>query len=208
MIYVTGVILWYINLTFTLDIQLPTDQTLTKNVKKISMLCLFTSHCALCWMFFGPAIWINSFAIFWYISVSTVDLLGPSQCKINLSFSSFSFLLFFFSLLFALFSDFLVFTLPRNWVLVSHDFELAYLWGLLICFCLTKNPCRVASTGLLLGKNAVFNINSNIVIHLHHFHRNNLLNHDISKFCHHWPQAWCVSWSLTASFGVISRWPF
>ena len=33
----------------------------------------------LCWMFLGPAIWINGFANFGYISVSTIDLLGPGQ---------------------------------------------------------------------------------------------------------------------------------
>ena len=36
-------------------------------------------HLALCWMFLGPAIWINSLANFGYISVSTFDLLGPGQ---------------------------------------------------------------------------------------------------------------------------------
>ena len=30
-------------------------------------------------MFLGPAIWIDSFANFEYISVSTIDLLGPGQ---------------------------------------------------------------------------------------------------------------------------------
>ena len=33
----------------------------------------------LCQMFLGPAIWINCFANFQYISVSTIDLLGPGQ---------------------------------------------------------------------------------------------------------------------------------
>ena len=30
-------------------------------------------------MFLGPAIWIDGFAKFEYISVSTIDLLGPGQ---------------------------------------------------------------------------------------------------------------------------------
>ena len=30
-------------------------------------------------MFLGPAIWIDGFANFEYISVSTIDLLGPGQ---------------------------------------------------------------------------------------------------------------------------------
>ena len=38
----------------------------------------------LCWMFLGPAIWINCFANFEYISVSTIDLLGPGNVKIHL----------------------------------------------------------------------------------------------------------------------------
>ena len=33
----------------------------------------------LCWMFLGPAIWINGFSNFQYISVSTFDHLGPGQ---------------------------------------------------------------------------------------------------------------------------------
>ena len=40
---------------------------------------LMTSMKVLCWMFLGPAIWINRFANFEYISVSTIDLLGPGQ---------------------------------------------------------------------------------------------------------------------------------
>ena len=40
---------------------------------------------ALCWMFLGPAIWKNRFANFEYISVSTIDLLGPGQHSENIS---------------------------------------------------------------------------------------------------------------------------
>ena len=35
------------------------------------------NNIGVCWMFLGPAIWINSFANFGYISASTFDLLGP-----------------------------------------------------------------------------------------------------------------------------------
>ena len=33
----------------------------------------------LCWKFLAPAIWINSFTNFGYISASTIELLGPGQ---------------------------------------------------------------------------------------------------------------------------------
>ena len=33
-------------------------------------------------MFLDPAIWIDGFCKIWYISVSTIDLLGPGQHSI------------------------------------------------------------------------------------------------------------------------------
>ena len=40
------------------------------------------AHIYMCWMFLGPAIWIDGFCKFGYISVilvSTIELLGPGQ---------------------------------------------------------------------------------------------------------------------------------
>ena len=44
----------------------------------------------LCWMFLGPAIWIDGFANFGHISVSTIDLLGPGQHSFGIEFGNLS----------------------------------------------------------------------------------------------------------------------